>query len=362
MYLFKTTLVLNARSAVMVFFLIITLSACGGGGGNGDDNQADNTDTDNSSDEPTTGDTDNDGTNRRVTRVRYDFDNNGVYEGVREYDYNSDGKIQQERYTYSDDGTEDVDIAGTLSNSIGLDQLDETINYTYDDDNRLQTWVGFTSETRITRTYHYNDSNLITRIDVLVQDGSGAVTSRNNFTLSYSGQRLIEYDWTLEDQMKPTQEYTLTYDNDGYIIQNVQTTARSDQVSTITYTYLNNGRPETITDTIPTLPGYLQTTEFGYNQNNQPSYINSTSESVLGSNRSSFIEEYDGDGIHITRQLDNSIDGNIDAIAEIEWESGACAPVLDWHPRVILSDAVDTSSPYRTGTGYVWLRHCTDGI
>jgi YD repeat-containing protein len=350
----------GGRNTLVSVFLLMILSACGGGGGGGgsEGDPTDNGDTDNTDD----GSPDSGTTNLRVSRVRYDFDNNGVFEGVREFAYGTDGRIMQERYTYSDDGTEDVYLAGTLSNSIGLDPVDETIDYTYDTEGRLQTWVGYNSETRQTSRYSYDDNDLLTRVDVTIEDGTGAVTSQYSHRLTYSGQQLVAHNMTLTGETTPLFENAIVYDDAGYVIENNQTTTQNGIVSHYAYTYLTNARPDTITETVSALPDYRMTFEFGYTGDNQPSYLNFLSEGPGNDNRYSFEEQYDSDGRHVARQVDDLIDGSIDAVAEIEWEEGSCTPVLDWHPRTVTADTVDTRSPYIPGTGYVWLSHCTDGI
>ncbi len=346
---------------ILTLGLLTLLSACGGGGGGGGADPVDEGGSDSVDDGSTSGDTDPGATNRRVSRVRYDYDNNGVFEGTREYMYASDGRIAQERYTYSDDGAEDIYLAGTLSNIMGLDHLDETISYTYDADGRLQTWVGYTSESRETNTYTYNDQNLITRIDVTIEDGSGAVISQYRHALTYAGQRLVGHTMVLEGEVTPVLENTIEYDIAGFVIINSQITTQSSLESRYDYTYLTNGRPDTIVETVSAIPSYRMTFEFGYTADNQPAYLNFITQGI-NSNRYSFEEQYDAGGRHITRQVDDLIDGTIDAVAEIEWEEGVCTPVLQWYPRTITADTVDTTSPYIPGTGYVWLSHCTDGI
>ncbi|MET0028441.1 MAG: hypothetical protein ABW101_12455 [Candidatus Thiodiazotropha sp.] len=353
----------NGGRFAMLLLLLSMLTACGGGGGgDGSGDSADDGGTDNTGDDTTPQDPGTGTTGYRVSRVRYDFDNNGVFEGIREFAYASDGRIMQERYTYSDDGAEDVYLAGTLSNSIGLDPVDETIEYSYDSEGRLQTWVGYNSDFRQINTYTYNNDNLITRIDVSVEDGSGAVTSQYSHTLNYTGQRLTTHVMTEEGETTPILEYAISYDGAGYVLTNDQTTTQTDLVSSYAYTYLTNGRPDTVTETVSLLPDYRMSFEFGYTANNQPAYLNFITLGAGNDNRYSFEEQYDSNGRHVARQVDDLIDGSIDAVAEIEWEEGVCVAVLDWHPRTLVSDTVDTASPYIPGTGYVWLRHCTDGI
>ncbi|MES9943038.1 MAG: hypothetical protein ABW104_18260 [Candidatus Thiodiazotropha sp. 6PLUC2] len=355
------TLILKLVYSAMIILPLTILPACGGGGGGGDETPTDDNSSDNTDDGSTTDDTDSGQTNIRVSRIRYDFDNNGVFEGTREYTYDTDGRIIEERYSYIDDGTEDTELAGTLSNSIALDPIDETITYTYDADGRLQTWVGVTSESRDTSIYTFNDDNLITQVDVTMEDETGAVTSQYSHTLSYSEQRLIRHTMTLDNEVTPMQEYEIGYDDSGYVITNQQTMTSSNQVSHQTYTYLTNGRPNTIVDTSPSLPDYRRTYEFGYTANNQPAYMNNIAEGIF-SDRYGWLFQYDDNGQKITTQIDEAIDGTIDAVAEIEWEEGVCTSVLSWYPRTIVTDTVDLSSPYKPGTGYVWLPHCTSGM
>ncbi|MET0050956.1 MAG: hypothetical protein ABW095_07720 [Candidatus Thiodiazotropha sp.] len=347
---------------------MLLMPACGGGGGGGgggdEQGSTDSEDPVVDDGDGTSDETGSGGTGSRVSRVRFDFDNNGVFEGVREYEYASDGKIIQERYTYTDDGTADVELGNalTLSNSIDVDSVDETVSYAYDSEGRLQTWVGYNNETRQTCRYTYNADDLITRIDVTIEDGSGAITSQYQHALSYSGQRLVEHTMTMDGETSPTLEFAIVYDAAGYVIENNMTTTQSGLVSRYAYTYLANDRTDTITDTVPTLSAYRMAFEFGYNVDDQPAYLNFITEGTGNDSRYSFVEQYDADGRHVTRQVDDRIDGTIDAVVEIEWEEMACVPVLDWHPRTLVPDPVDSTSPYKPGTGYVWLRHCIDGI
>ncbi len=352
-----------SRLLLASFTCLLVLSACGGGGTGSpaDDSATNESNTDNSDGDNTSGDADNGATHMRVARVRYDFDNNGVFEGTREYEYDTNGRIVQERYTYVDDGTPDISLAGTLSNSVGLDPLDETVTYAYDADGRLQTWTGRTSETRQTLTYTFDNDDLITRVDASVEDGSGAVTSRYHHTLTYSGQRLVGHTMTVDGQVSPMQEYEIGYDASGYVVSNRQTNTDTGLVSLYAYTYLSNGRPDTITDTVSSLPSYLMTFEFGYDASDRPAYLHFLSQGI-STNRFSIEEQYDGNGRHIARHIDEQLDGTMDATAQIEWEDGPCSQVLTWYPRAVVTDHADPASPYLPGTGYVILPHCTDGI
>jgi hypothetical protein len=357
----------------MIILPLTILSACGG---DGDESPMNDSGTDNTNGSSTLGDTDTGTTNVRVSRIRYDFDNNGVFEGVREFAYGSDGKILEERYTYSDDGTEDLPLfSSALSDYAAMDRMDETVTYTYDADGRLQTLVRVNSQTRVTSTYTFNDDNLITRVDGSIEDENGAVTSRYSHALTYTGQRLVSHTTTIDDDVMPVSKYEIRYDDAGYVVTNqvipLQLPGDSNPTEQFNYTYLGNGRPYTITETslIDGLPDTSATStndhpffEFGYTENNQLSYLNHIYNGTTMNHTFAWLSQYDANGRQIVHQVDEGIDGTIDAIAEIEWEEGVCSSVLSWSPRAIVPDTVDLASPYKPGTGYIWLPHCTSGI
>jgi hypothetical protein len=126
-----------AISALVLSFVL--LAACGGGGDvsaeDGSGNAGDGTTAGDGSN-GTAGDDLNPLFKFQtfgVEKVDYDYDNNGIAEGVETFSYDDDGKLLMTFYQYTEDGTPDLDFG----NNIYAGFMTNETTYTYDENGRV---------------------------------------------------------------------------------------------------------------------------------------------------------------------------------------------------------------------------------
>jgi hypothetical protein len=339
-------IILKFKSLFMGFFILSILIGCGGGGTQ-DDTVNENVD-DGSPIDPQF--------DQRVARMRYDYDNNGTFEGLSEFLYDTSGRLTQERYTYIDDGDDDLHIAGTLQSYLGREDLDNTTTYTYDADGRVETWVIRDNLNSTSTSYTYDAGDLITRADEVNQNSAGAVLFSAYHELEYSGEQLIKHTQFNSSDSSLLNTYNIDYDSDGYVITNQMTSNLSTHESILSYTYLSSGLTERIDEIAPdaSSPSVIAA-EYTYNADEQVTRFD------LHAADFSWERLFGDDGKVSEVRVDTSLDGSVDAVVMIEWEQGDCTPVMLWNARAFVYMKADPTSPYLPGTGYWRTGHCDQG-
>jgi YD repeat-containing protein len=288
--------------------------------------------------------------------MRFDYDNNGSFEGLSEFFYDADGRISEERYSYVDDGVADLHQAGTLQSYLGREDLDNTTSYTYDTDGRLQSWVISDSLNTTTISYSYDANGLITRVDEVNQSGSGALLFSSYHVLEYSGQQLIRHTQYDASDSSRLSTYQIYYDNSGYVVTNQMNSNLSSYESLLSYSYLSNGLTDRIDEIAPSPSSTSElAAEYAYNNAGQVTRFDLHVadfrwERLFGANGK--VSEV---------RVDNALDGSVDAVVSIEWEQAVCTPVLLWNPRAFVYMKAEPPSPYLPGTGYWLAGHCDQG-
>ena len=324
---------------VTVFCTLLLSNGCGDGG---------------NSNPPTT----RQQTNDRIARKHYDFDHNGIYEGLSEFLYDSSGRVVEERYTYTDDGTPDLDTRGT---DITKGAKNSVTSYYYGVNDLLESWTKTTDEGSRIITYTYNSSHYIVRSDVITQNRMGGIELTSHHLLEYEDQRLVRHTTYSESDPLPSHTYEIHYDDKGRI-NNHQITLNPPQIAGhTTYSYLSNGQLETIFKKPPYLPvtsEYMYT--FTYNNTGQLTQFSLTNILNERDTRFGWAYQYGNDGMISESWLDNHLDDSIDTIVMTEWEQAPCTPVLFWEADNIVSAMADSPSPFLSGTGYRHIPVCSE--
>jgi YD repeat-containing protein len=337
---------LKFKSMYRAFLILFLLAGCGGGGTQ-DNTTTENEDNDSSIDAQT---------NQRVVRMRYDYDNNGTFEGLSEFFYDTSGRITQERYTYVDDGDDDLHIAGTLQSYLGREDLDNTTTYTYDANGRLQTWEISDNQGATTISYTYNVDDLISRADEVNENSTGAELFNAYHVLEYSGMQLIKHAYYNGSDSSLLHTYHIDYDSSGYVITNQMTSNLSAYESILSYTYLSSGLTDRIDEIAPDASSSsVIAAEYAYNDAEQVTRFD------LHTGDFGWERLFDSDGRVSEVQVDTSLDGSVDAVVTIEWEQAVCTPVMLWNARAFVYTKADPTSPYLPGTGYWRSGHCDQG-
>jgi hypothetical protein len=336
----------------LLLLMVLLVSGCGGGGDSSDENETSNeTDTTN---DTTDNDTSSDSTtNLRVARMRYDYDNNGTYEGLSEFFYDSNGRLSEERYSYIDDGEGDQHIAGTIQSWLGRENQDNTVTYAYNTAGLLQSWIARDSQGGATTTYTYDADNMLTRVDNVLEDGVGGVLSSTYHSLEYTDQQLTRHTHHNTDDSSLLFTYEIEYDFAGYVISTLMTSNPPGAELLYTPNYFANGLIEDVELTSQGSTGLAL--ECSYNA------LNQKVRSDVQQGGFSFEYTY-GDNVKITEvRADVGQDGVIETVVAIEWEQGLCEPVVRWNAMSHSCTEIDPSSPYQPGAGYLYTGHCDQG-
>ena len=307
--------------------LIVGLSLAGcGGGGSGS----------------TVGTGGGSSTNARVARMLYDFDNNGTPEGVRVATYDAAGRIVQETYTYTDDGTPDADFRTFCLVCIeGIDDtISGTVTYTYDAQGQLSTISSQPAGgTATVWSYTRGTDGRVLRVDF------GAA----NLDLTYGGDRLTGV--TLSSGGTLIQTYALTYDSTDRV--NTDTIVRSGNPTPDVWQYSWNAQGFVSQIEATSGPTFHQRVTFTVDSAGQP--VSRVQDDLTGT------DDYTWNYFHGSNrrmEVDLGNNGSVDAVVHIESETGPCLPVIAWYPRAEPNFAQPGNGPFRPGTGYVKLPNC----
>ncbi|GAB1264368.1 PKD domain-containing protein [Aurantivibrio infirmus] len=282
----------------------------------------------------------------RVKTMRYDYDNNGIFEGVAVHDYNPDGTLNSITYTYTDDGVADTDfISFKLGPFIEITES-ETQSFSYDANNLLEFWDINSTNKSSRVSYTWNGESAFNSV-LLETFNMGNQESALEFIGSYSGGLLDTASGTVNFPVMPnplTQEIELNYDAQGVLQSDLWTVAQGGTIATQLqrdFTWDANGAIDLTVSTDPR-PGatYQDSRDYEY-VNNQIARI----ESILPSNHYFWHENFDTNNLFVNRQIDLNVDGSIEGQINIEWEAGSCQEVVFWLPRTTPDTRKRTANP-----------------
>lgn len=332
---------------------------------------------------------------RRVAKMIYDWDNNGITDAVRTYSYDASGRLVREEYVYVGDGTPDADLfsAGmTLTN--GTDVEDESIEYGYDALGRLVTMRIAGPSSVSDSTYTYEAGRLVGAEDVVVYQGSTVVLNDDNdelfaqlrslypnmseeelqrlvdslvfepvqietpggsgtvrWSLSYSNNRLSSFRMEVADSSISAFN-ELFYDSSNRVVSRVETT--DGRVTTYDYGYDSVGRFST-TDTYNAGPRWVSSDVLTYGGSNEADtwlITSSLSRSLLVKN------SFDRDGKIVREDYDIDNDGSTDLNVTIEWESASCRRTVFWAGGAWATGDLQLPPPFGPASGFVYLPGC----
>jgi len=267
----------------------------------------------------------------------YDFDNNGVAEGVTEYSYDSAGRLVSERYAYADDGVPDTDFATfSLGVPSGAAASNQVTTYTYDGDGNLASMEIVNDAETITGVYAHGadgryltadydtfahevtyDSDRVDHVDTMV--GGSAV---QGFDYSYLAGQVSRVTWTQPGSAAETYDDFEWY-ADGWIKSITTTTNTSSVITYRTFTY-DSGKPT--------------------------KRLNTRSD---GTDTYSWTNDYGSSG-YVTR-IDLEDDGSVEATVTVEFETGECVDVWFWGNLAEPNFAGPGTAPFIAGSGYAKL-------
>ena len=293
----------------------------------------------------------------RVARLLYDFDNNGIFEGEAQFTYDATGRVILENYVYTDDSAPDTDFR---TFTIGGSTENMTTSYSYDANGLLETWVIDQGGDRFTTTYTYSNDRLVTAVNTVFEDNTGAETARITSELSYTGTRLDRYTAVTMILGLPGQgisdTYDLSYDGAGLLASDLMTSVLGAQ-SEQTYSWRVDGNIDMIQNTNPDPAiNFTEIVDFIYDVNNRL-----ITRQVLANDPG---DDYKWDMVYdsadrlIEERIDLDSDGSVEAVVQSQWEDGPCAPVFLWTLRAEPNFKADPASLYLPGTGYAVFSIC----
>jgi len=290
--------------------------------------------------------------NRRLSRVLYDLDNNGTVDGVTEFSYDNDGRVIQETYTYTADGTADTDFK---SFSIGAPAYNQTVTYTYNGAGLLTTLSTTDPSGRTDMVYDYGADTLVDQLTLEIYNTSGALTEQDNFNLTYNAGQLTAWDFRLGDNTM-IQSDALTYNASSQVQSDVLTQAMGGSQALSEYTYNTAGMIASIHKTKPSSTSYFINVDFEYDA------FGLLSARVATGNK--FDDKYrwdytygDNDELQ-TKAIDLGSNGTPEATVTAEWEDGACRTVFLWAPRAEPNFVANAALPYAPASGYAVIPVC----
>ncbi len=302
----------------------------------------------------------------RVASKLYDFDQNGIYEGLSTFRYDIYGRVVEERYTYTDDGTPDRNI---LNTDLSYGNTNSSRSYHYDSEGRLDIWTQTTANQRTTITYTFNSDNLVIRCDVTTQDSSGAEISEYYYLLEYEEQRLIQYTSHQNYDPAPYETVRLEYERRrfdmAHIIPNPQSSLSDYGIFGLSYPDypIAHYRPSLIFISPPPV-STLATVYYRFTYSDDIQLIllegwTRTNDDL--DDYYSWSYAYGQDGRLTLSLLDDQQDGSTDVRVLTTWEDGWCSPSVIWEAGSITTISADPESPYQSGTGYRPIPVCDTG-
>ncbi|MDP2521542.1 hypothetical protein Q8W30_03070 [Neptunomonas phycophila] len=333
----------NATLTSVALASSLLLTACGGGGGGGSSSSSSSTDT---PDVPESG--------YRVSQVQLDYDNNGTPDATVAITYDSNGSIESENYTYTDDGTPDL---FRFYNSAG--DSSEAYSYEHLATGQLSN-LHIESGTRQSFSqYTYNSSNQLSTVTETITNGTSVSEKRTTFT--YSGGRLTGYNTVNTVDSSPISRGQFSYDGDGRIETQTQETwqAASSTWSTLTYT------------TSWTDEGYIEEVAVDTNDDGNAditlAYTYGSGGEVLSRVRTDFTNDtqdstvtyrYSSNNIRNGEDWDLGSDGSIDATLSITVANEACQYSYGWNAGATANFGYEETTDYTPGSGAYRIRAC----
>lgn len=297
--------------------------------------------------------------NRRIKTLRYDFDNNGIDEGVRTYFYNSDGSIDSTIYTYTDDGVTDTDF-GSFLISPGTANEDVTENFTYDANGNVATWTFLMADSSTEIAYEWGADGTISTA-TFDQVDMGALQGRLVFTLTYAQGLLssVQGGVTFPASSDTSLNLDFRYNVAGELLSDRLTTTSGNIViqQQRDYSWNNDGAIENILNFNPDPNVDFQTNEsYVYTAGRLSEFVNNSSAGELYA----WNYAYSANELLESFVIDLENDDVFEAKVQIEWESQVCIEAIVW----ALNGGPDTSKrlsdplPYTLGDGHFVIPNC----
>lgn len=292
--------------------------------------------------------------NRRILRLNYDLDNNGIIDSVRSFNYDSDGRIVAEDYVYSGDGTPDTNFG---SFSIDGPAYNQSVTYSYNSAGLLNVWSTTQQGSRTDMVYDYGADALTDQLALDTYNSSGALIDHSVFNLSYTAGSLTGWEFRLGDNTL-IQSNALTYSISTQVQSDLLTQTLGGAQSLFEYTTSATGKIDLIHTSNPESGStFFNDVDFVYDTADRLVSRVTTSSKTADNYRWNYA--YDSNDELTTKQIDLASNGTIEATITAEWEDGACRTVFSWAPRAEANFVASATIPYAPSSGYVVIPVCS---
>lgn len=297
----------------------------------------------------------------RVTRVRYDFDNNGIFEGERVYNYDTSGRIASVDYTYTSDGVTDTDFR---SFSIAP-KINEQVDVVYGADGRVQRWLTDSTASAAEFAYVWRSDGRLDDATLTITAKAQSLTVVQDLAFSYNTGNLLA-QWVQTGSVAGTNTTITTgLSYTGSVLSSdLGTTAFTTSTGQSgssqdrhEYTWTASGKLDLVRVTVPTNPAYLSRDDYQYDANDRLSaHVHLPNDPA---DNATWRYLYDGSSDRVTTwTIDMASNGSTEARMEIEWESGACQVAYAWAPRARPNFVATGHAPHVPGTGIFVFSPC----
>jgi YD repeat-containing protein len=257
---------------------------------------------------------------RQLQRIDYDYDGNGTTDASEAFSFDAQGRLTERRYTYTGDGTADIEAP------LGDMNYVETIQYDGASNRARVLDVTFADASGYSLTYTYDGSGRLTRFDTAQRAAGGAAQPGVFTTLSYTGSDPTTIS-TFQTSGAEILRETLTYDGSGRPLTAVRssggTVIRRNAYEWNADSTLARETTDTNNDGVDE-----RDARFEYSSGRLTRMRQTFAGSQSSQAPREFTFSYDGSGGLSTTALDIGVNGSSEMRTQVLFSSGPCQLVV----------------------------------
>jgi len=289
--------------------------------------------------------------------MRYDFDNNGTFEGIRTVTYDSIGRVVGSAYTYTDDGTPDTDFR---SFTIGASNLNSTSVYTYDSSGLLSGLILDDANTRVENVVNYGSDGLVATGQTIIFDK--ILSAEAVFNSVATNAEGIPQSIQRFQGSSPRDVIAFEYDTAGRVALKRVSNASSTGPTETVYVWSSDGRLVEEITTVVGLPVFEIRVNYDYDSMGRLQSRLSTTLSNSMSISGKYRWRYSYDATSARMEVDLNDDGTVEAVVLTEFETALCKDVIFWIPGAEPNFTPGSFPPFVPGTGYALASICRNPV
>nr|WP_168710990.1 hypothetical protein [Ningiella ruwaisensis] len=275
-------------------------------------------------------------TSSRLKNIEYDFDNNGVFEGLLTLEYDDSGRIAGAIYTYTDDGTEDAKFESfsLASFTPGDESTEHEEFYEVDDENRVTEYRIVSEGGNPVSVFaaSYSADFILDSADTSFSNTgiSPAIVLNLSTSFDYTSGRLDGWEQTDNADGTVFDSLSFTYLADGRLGSMLN---GDGDITELSWTGENRiAKQETTSDD----GEFLGMVEYRYEEG---LLVQEAHEIIPLPGRTftryDFIYTYDDTDRIAQQNVDLGADGSIEAVVLFEMEEAPCVQMVFWINNLI---------------------------